>query len=110
MISVETRFLKPSLTPLQIGELLEFKDPKLSGETYASYPLNYSSPNKDDSFIAGEMVRLMMRGKDYKSWKKDSPELLQVAKGLVVIAQVMGPGIFTDGQLWQKESLVMQTK
>jgi len=56
------------------------------------------------------MVRLMMRGKDYKSWKKDSPELLQVAKGLVVIAQVMGPGIFTDGQLWQKESLVTQTK
>ena len=62
----------------QIGELLEFKDPQLSAQTYAKYPLNYEAPDKDDAFIAGEVVRLLMRGKDHKSWKKDTPELLQV--------------------------------
>ena len=30
---------------------------------FARYPVNLEAPDKDDAFIAGEVVRLSMRGK-----------------------------------------------
>ena len=33
-------------------------------------------------------MRLSMRGKDYLKWPKGGPEVLNVAKGLVVMAKV----------------------
>jgi hypothetical protein len=35
-----------------------------------------------------QVVRLSMRGKDYLKWPKGCPEVVNVAKGLVVMAKV----------------------
>mmetsp|Transcript_5433 Transcript_5433/g.8639 ORF Transcript_5433/g.8639 Transcript_5433/m.8639 type:complete len:150 (-) Transcript_5433:30-479(-) len=73
---------------MKVGELLELKDPKKAGDIYSRYPANFDNPNNDDAFIAGEVVRLLMRGKDYTKWKADSEELVKVGKSLVVMGLV----------------------
>ncbi|EKX50415.1 hypothetical protein GUITHDRAFT_103649 [Guillardia theta CCMP2712] len=80
----------------KIGELLDLKDPKRAAAIYSQYPVNFDSPNHDDAFVAGEVVRLSMRGKDYTKWSKGSPELVNVGKSLVVMARVQSLEVIRD--------------
>eukprot|EP00961_Rhodomonas_salina_P291170 3931760-Rhodomonas_salina.1 len=105
----------PTLNPRggnQVGEILDIKDPKAAAAIFAKFPLNFEAPDKDDAFIAdylveghleagarecsdrnggaGEVVRLLMRGKEHQKWKKGCEELLSVGKGLMVMAMVQG--------------------
>ena len=86
-ISIDARDVEPYY---KVGELLELKCPQRAAEVYAKYPANFEAPNLDDAFIAGEVVRLSLRGKDYLKWTKGGTEVLNVAKGLVVMAKVNG--------------------
>ena len=86
-IAIDARDVEPYY---KVGELLELKCPQRAAEVYAKYPANFEAPNLDDAFIAGEVVRLSLRGKDYLKWAKGGPEVLNVAKGLVVMAKVNG--------------------
>lgn len=86
-INIDARDIEPYY---KVGELLELKNPQKAAEVYAKYPANFEAPNLDDAFIAGEVVRLSMRGKDYLKWAKGGVEVLNVAKGLVVMAKVNG--------------------
>jgi len=65
------------------------------------------------SLLAGEVVRLSMRGKDYLKWPKGGPEVLNVAKGLVVMAKVNSLNIIesyvdklADGRISETLALV----
>lgn len=72
----------------KVGELLQMKRPQKAAELYAKYPVNFEKPNQDDAFIAGEVVRLSLRGKDYLKWAKGGPEVVNVGRGLVIMAKV----------------------
>lgn len=45
---------------------------------------------QDDAFVAGEVARLLMRGKRHTEWKRDSAEVLAVGRALLVMAAVQG--------------------